>query len=106
MHIGAREITYLNQEKEVGVLACWSSAGALLNVVLGNVYTLLCMRACENSSEAKREDHLTMLSLKSSSLFSSSMAKGADYELCSYTRVRFRSESEILTRAISNFGHG
>ncbi len=51
MHIGTWKVTYLDQEKEVGVLACWSSAGALLDVVLGNVYTLLATRWCENSSE-------------------------------------------------------
>jgi hypothetical protein len=45
-----QKLRYLNQEKEVGVLACWSSAGTLLDVVLGNVYTLLKMRWCENSS--------------------------------------------------------
>jgi hypothetical protein len=36
-----QKLRYLNQEKEVGVLASWSSAGTLLDVVLGNVYTLL-----------------------------------------------------------------
>jgi len=30
-------------------------------VVLGNVYTLMTMRWCENSSEAELEDYLTML---------------------------------------------
>ena len=34
------------------------------------------------------------------------MAKEADYELCSYIRVRFRSEFEILARAFPEFGHG
>ena len=46
-----------------------------------------------------------MLSLKSSA-FSSWMAKGADFELCSYTKVRFRSEFENLTRALTKFGYG
>ena len=46
-----QKVRYLNQEKEVGVLACWSGANALLDVVLGNVYTLLKTRWCENSSE-------------------------------------------------------
>jgi len=46
-----QKVRYLNQEKEVGVLACRSRAGALLDVVLGNVYTLLKTRWCENSSE-------------------------------------------------------
>jgi hypothetical protein len=36
-----QRVIYLNQEKEVGVLACWSGANALLDVVLGNIYTLL-----------------------------------------------------------------
>ena len=51
MHTDARKVRYLNQEKEVGVLARWCSAGALLDVVLGNVYALLKTRWCENSSE-------------------------------------------------------
>ena len=59
MHISPQKIRYLNQEKEVGVLACWSSAGALLDVVLCNVYTLLKMCWCDSSETG--EDHLTML---------------------------------------------
>lgn len=51
MHISPQKLRYLNQEKEVGILACWSGAGTLLDVVLGNVYTLLKARWCENSSE-------------------------------------------------------
>jgi hypothetical protein len=46
-----QKLRYLNQEKEVGVLARWSSAGTLLDVVLGNVYTLLKARLYENNSE-------------------------------------------------------
>ena len=38
--MSTQKVKYLNQEKEVGVLACWSSACALFDVVLGNVYTL------------------------------------------------------------------
>ncbi len=44
MHTDARKVRYLNQEKDVGVLACRSSTDALLNVMLGNVDTLLNMR--------------------------------------------------------------
>ena len=54
--MSSQKLRYLNQEKEVGVLACWSSAGALLDVVLGYVYTLLKMR-WRNSSETYREGH-------------------------------------------------
>jgi hypothetical protein len=39
--MSTKKVRYLNQEKEVGVLACWSSADTLLDMVLGNVYTLL-----------------------------------------------------------------
>jgi len=49
-----QKVRYLNQEKEVGVLACWSSADALLDVVLGDVYTLLKTRWCENDWDSVR----------------------------------------------------
>jgi len=42
-----QKIKYLDQEQEVGVLARWSSASALLDMMLGDVDTLfenVCVR--------------------------------------------------------------
>ena len=76
MHINPQKVTYLNQEKEVGVLACWCSAGALLDVVLGNVYTLSKMRWCEDSSETDNVRSTSPYCLEIVGTVSSSMTKG------------------------------
>ena len=89
------KVRYLNQEKEVGVLACRSRAGALLDVVLGNVYTLLKTRWCENSSETdsgrSRSTSPCCLEIVGT-VFGGRWQREADYKLCSYRNVSFRSE--------------
>jgi hypothetical protein len=105
MHINEWKATYLNQEKEVGVLACWSSAGALLDVVLCDVYTLLSTSWCENSSESDSEKpphHVVV----GRGCCRRRWQRGLMMNCAVILEYVSESESEILTHAFSKFGHG